>query len=138
MEEPDRQPLILRLSDGSRPPMDVTFPHLLNRAEHERLIAEDYPLELSDAGIGGTVRVRLWVDVNGSVDNVQVAESSGVEALDRFALDVAAGLRFAPGRRAGMTVGAWVEFPLVFEANEDEQPPRPDPIDSPEASPIIR
>ncbi|MEE8148580.1 MAG: energy transducer TonB, partial [Longimicrobiales bacterium] len=117
MEE--RQPLIPGLSDYSRVPMDVTFPDLLNRAEHERLIAEEYPLELSQAGIGGTVRVRLWVDVNGSVDYAQFVESSGVEALDRFALDVAADLRFAPARRAGMTVGAWVELPLVFEADED-------------------
>lgn len=104
------------LFNAPRPtPLDVVFPKLLNRDEYERSIAERYPPELTEAGIGGTVQMHLWMNLNGGVDFVQVAETSGVEALDRFAVEVAGDLRFAPARRAGMNLGAWVDLPLVFE-----------------------
>ncbi|GMR12517.1 MAG: hypothetical protein BMS9Abin29_0707 [Gemmatimonadota bacterium] len=113
--------------------LDVVFPELLNREESQRSIAARYPPELTEAGIGGTVQMHLWVNLNGGVDFVQVAGTSGIEALDRFAVEVAGGLRFAPARRAGMNLGAWVDLPLVFEADpgDGEGPNRPEPIASP-------
>ena len=99
-----------------RAPSDVVFPELLNREEYQRSIAERYPQTFTEAGLGGTVRIRLWVNQNGGVEYVQVAETSGIEILDRFAIEVATDLRFSPARRASMGVGTWVELPLVFSA----------------------
>ena len=114
-------------------PLEVVFPELLNREEHQQSITERFPSELAEAGLGGTVQIRLWVNLSGGVEYVQVAETSGIEALDRFAIEVAADLRFTPARRAGMGVGAWVELPLVFEARsqDDEDPDRPGMFESP-------
>ncbi|MFV2006282.1 MAG: TonB family protein [Longimicrobiales bacterium] len=122
------------LLNAQRPtPLDVVFPKLLNRDEYERSLAERYPPELAEAGIGGTVQMHMWVNPNGAVDFVQVAGTSGVEALDRFAVEVAGELQFAPARRAGMILGAWVDLPLVFEADFGDRDAldRPAPIASP-------
>lgn len=122
------------LLNAQRPtPLDVVFPELLNRDEYERSLAERYPPELAEAGIGGTVQMHMWVNPNGAVDFVQVAGTSGVEALDRFAVEVAGELQFAPARRAGMILGAWVDLPLVFEADFGDRDAldRPAPIASP-------
>jgi TonB family protein len=122
------------LLNAERPtPLDVVFPELLNRDEYEQSIAGRYPPELAEAGIGGTVQMHMWVNPNGGVDFVQVAGTSGNEALDRFAVEVAGELRFAPARRAGMNLGAWVDLPLVFEADFGDRDvlDRPAPIASP-------
>ncbi len=130
LERSDVAPGAPLLNEPRAIPLDVVFPELLNRDESQRSIAERYPPELSAAGIGGTVQMHMWVNLNGGVDFVQVAGTSGIEALDRFAVEVAGDLRFAPARRAGMNLGAWVDLPLVFEADlmDGSAPGRPAPV----------
>jgi TonB family protein len=61
------------------------------------------------------VSLLLWVNEDGSVDHVQMSRGSGVDELDRAALGAAPELRFRAGMRAGLAVGTWVEFDVVFE-----------------------
>lgn len=97
-------------------PGTSSLPALLNEAGAREMIRGHYPRSLQEVGIGGTVNLLLWVDENGSADNVQVAGSSRVPDLDRAALEAAPGLRFSPAMREGVPVGMWVEFDVVFES----------------------
>lgn len=93
----------------------ITFPKLLDRPGAKALIRRHYPLKLQGSGVGGTVRLRLWVDSLGSVDFVTLGSSSGVPSLDRAALEVAPSFHFRPARRFGRSVGTWVEFNVEFK-----------------------
>ena len=111
---------------------DNTYPELLDRAQAQQTIRDRYPRQLQEAGLGGLVTVRLWVEVDGSVDHVQIERGSGVPVLDRLALEMAPGLRFSPARRSGAPVGTWVSFDLGFEPSEDSPAPAvPSAIASP-------
>ncbi len=94
---------------------EATFPELLDRPGTENLIRDNYPLGLQRRGVGGTVRVLLWVDSTGVVDVANVARSSGVPELDRAAVQVAPSFHFTPATRRGKAVGTWVEFDVRFE-----------------------
>jgi periplasmic protein TonB len=48
-----------------------------------RLYTSDYPVELQETGVSGTVHVRYIVEVNGRVTNCTVTQSSGNALLDR-------------------------------------------------------
>lgn len=114
---------------------EATFPELLDRASTENLIRDNYPLAFQRRGVGGTVRLRLWVDSTGTVDVADVATSSGVPELDRAAVRVAPGFHFTPARRRGKAVGTWVEFDVRFEpkpsAEDSTALPDVDLIDPP-------
>lgn len=94
-----------------------TFPSLLDDSEGRRVALEYYPEDLQQAGIGGVVRLHLWVKEDGEVEFPQIPErgSSGVQALDRAALRAAEALHFRPAMRNGVPVATWVEFDMVFE-----------------------
>ncbi len=115
----------------------VTFPKLLDRSGAEALIRRHYPLNLQRSGVGGTVRLRLWVDSVGSVDFVTVGSSSGVPDLDRAALQVAPSFHFRPAHRFGRSVGTWVEFNVEFKpvaTKEDSSAlPKVGPLPAPQA-----
>jgi TonB family protein len=115
----------------ARPP-EATYPTLVDLASEQVLMRRFYPPDLQSRGIGGTVRLLLWVGDDGAIDNVQLQRGSGIPALDRAALQAAPALRFHPATRAGEAVGTWVEFDLTFEPAAVERPlpevpPVPDP-----------
>ncbi len=118
-----------------RPSM-VTYPELVDPSAESEAIRRHYPPELQKQGIGGTVRLLLWVGEDGSVANVQTRRNSGVPALDRAAMQAAGSLRFRPATRRGVAVGTYVELDLVFEpvAQPGAQLP-PVPIFDPELPP---
>lgn len=93
------------------------YPRLVDPSEGRAVALRHYPADLQQAGIGGVVRLLLWVKEDGSVDSPRIPEqgSSGVLELDRAALRAAPALRFRPALRAGMPVSTWVEFDMVFE-----------------------
>lgn len=73
-----------------------------------------YPVELWDEGVEGTTVLRIRVDETGTVDSVEVLESSGHEGLDAAALAGARELRFEPGRRNGDRIRMWASLPVHF------------------------
>ena len=73
-----------------------------------------YPREAMRQGIGGTVRVQVTVAPDGSVERMDVAQSSGNRYLDRAAMDAVRRWRFAPAMRNGQPVSATVVIPVDF------------------------
>jgi len=103
------------LSTRPQPTPFTVGPGILNRDDVVRAMIREYPTALRDAGIGGTVRIYFFIDAGGAVGNILVDQSSGNEALDQAALDVAAVYRFSPARDGDTPVPVWVSFPITFQ-----------------------
>jgi TonB family protein len=95
-------------------PMTVR-PQLTNVEEVQRVLMREYPAVLRDAGIGGAPVLWLFIGTNGVVENTRVYESSGFEALDAAAANVAAVMRFSPAYNRDQIVPVWVQIPIRFQ-----------------------
>ena len=95
-------------------PMTVR-PDLKNSREISQALIKHYPPLLRDAGIGGTVLVWFFIDENGRVQKTQVNKSSGYEAFDEAALQVAEMMEFSPAYNRDKKVPVWVALPITFE-----------------------
>jgi TonB family protein len=84
-------------------------------AQHLR---RNYPEDLRLLGIGGTVRVSVRLNREGTVDSVQVTSGSGIPSLDRAARNAARGLEFTRPANA-----ISVEVPLTFESDHAQAAP---------------
>ena len=76
-----------------------------------------YPPEAEISGEHGAVLVVIHVSETGIASGVDVAQSSGVEVLDRAAVDAVRKWRFRPALRQGRAVPFDMPFRFVFEAN---------------------
>lgn len=76
----------------------------------------NYPPDLYQQQIEGTVVLRLHLDERGSVvaDSTRVSETSGYPGLDSAALRAVPDMRFAPARRGGQPVAATFLQPVHF------------------------
>jgi protein TonB len=90
-------------------------PLLLNAERVEEAIEAEYPDQLRADGLGGTARLRLFVDTDGTPAEVRLLQSSGYPQLDAAATRVAVFLRFSPATNTdGEPVQVWVSFPISF------------------------
>jgi periplasmic protein TonB len=90
-------------------------PEVRNRAEIGRVLQREYPSTLRDAGIGGTVVMHFFINEEGEVENVLVAESSGHSALDQAAERVAMAFEFSPALNRDQRVPVWIQIPITFQ-----------------------
>ena len=90
-------------------------PELLNRAEVAEAISRNYPPLLRDAGVTGSVTLRMRIGSDGVVDptTIEVVEATH-EAFGDAAARVASRLRFRPARVDGKPVRVWVTLPITF------------------------
>jgi TonB family protein len=91
-------------------------PTLTNAEEVERRLTREYPAVLRDAGIGGVSHLWIHLDTRGVVDATLVHETSGYEAIDRAAVNVARTMLFDPAMSRGGPTTAWVQIPIRFQA----------------------
>ncbi len=78
-----------------------------------------YPASARRRQQQGTVTLIVQVGADGSVMRVEIAESSGYDALDDAALQsVRARWRFVPARRGGVAFESWVLVPIRFALTE--------------------
>ncbi len=91
-----------------------TFPEILYPEEAKAIITSYYPLGLQKAGIGGSVRIWLWVRPDGVPESIQMREGSGYRSLNLAAMMAMRELRFRPATRGDTPVGTWVEFTVHF------------------------
>ena len=96
-------------------PMTVR-PALTNATVVRDALLAEYPPLLRDAGIGGTPLVWIHIATTGEVDDVRVFESSGFEALDQAAMNVARAMMFKPAMNGDVVTDAWVQLPIRFQA----------------------
>jgi len=71
-----------------------------------------YPQIAIDAGVSGTVTLRVLVGVDGRVEDVRVLD--GIPLLNGAAMDAARRWRFEPARVSGRPVRVWVALPIRF------------------------
>lgn len=74
----------------------------------------DYPLHMWDQDKEGETILRVRVSDIGTVDSVEVLQSSGFGAFDSAAVAGAVALRFTPARRDGERIAVWAEVPVYF------------------------
>jgi len=89
-------------------------PDIRNRAEVAKALEEAYPPLLRDAGIGGTAQVWFFIDQTGAVKKTQLNESTGHQALDEAALEVARAIRFTAALNQDQPVPVWISLPITF------------------------
>lgn len=89
-------------------------PEILNREQIVDAMMDNYPSLLRESGVGGLVRVFFFIDENGFVQTTRLDQSSGYDALDQAALDVAELYRFSPALNRDRRVPVWVSFPIEF------------------------
>lgn len=76
-----------------------------------------YPAMVSDAGIDGTVHVRVLVDLNGKVKDARVVDGPAV--LRDAALASARTALFKPALQGVHPVEVWVVIPITFQLRGD-------------------
>ena len=76
----------------------------------------EYPADLYEQRVSGTVLLRLFVDASGTVvfDSSRIQESSGFPGLDSAALAAASKLHYAPALHNGRPVAAPFVQPVHF------------------------
>ena len=90
-------------------------PVLQNAGEVSEALAEAYPRNLKEAGIGGRVEMWLYVDTSGMVRNSELKTPSGSDVLDTAAADVVARMRFEPAMNRDQPTDVWVSQWVTFQ-----------------------
>jgi TonB family protein len=78
-----------------------------------------YPEVSRRRGQQGTVLLEVAIQIDGSVEKVAVARSSGYKILDRAALLAVRRWQFWPAKSAGLPIASRVVVPIDFVLNED-------------------
>jgi TonB family protein len=74
-----------------------------------------YPLRARRMGYEGLVMLKVLVDENGRVDDLEVLDSSGYAILDKAAIASVKKWMFEPGTEGGKKKKMWVKIPIRFE-----------------------
>lgn len=74
-----------------------------------------YPDLARQAGVEGVVTLWIYVTADGTVADVQLYNSSGVNSLDQAAISAAWDTRWSPARNNDRPVGVWTSLSYNFE-----------------------
>jgi len=80
--------------------------------------APEYPAIAAQAGVEGSVVLWVYVASNGSVSDVRLYNSSGVNSLDEAALAAAWNTRWTPAQNNGIAVGVWTTVTYNFSLSD--------------------
>lgn len=114
-----QQELEARPTDATPPTTTVKSGARLNRtalAIHSP--APQYPEQARRQGQEGTVEMRVFIDDDGNVTRVELANSSGHELLDRSAREALEKWRFQPALRAGLATSTVERQRFVFRLQD--------------------
>lgn len=73
-----------------------------------------YPAQLWREGVEGEVLLRIHITAAGTVDSVELEQSSGHAELDSIALRGARQLRYHPAVEGEQAVAVWAVLPVRF------------------------
>lgn len=79
-----------------------------------------YPMDARRRGISGQVTLRLYVDAEGGVREVQVQAAEPVGVFEEKAVEAARKWRFEPAVFKGAPVGVWMTLPVRFALDHRE------------------
>jgi protein TonB len=80
----------------------------------------EYPELLREQGVGGVVWLKVWVHSDGQPGQVSLLRGSGYRLLDAAAVRAVHGWRFLPAKQGAQALASWVEFPIRFQAPQQE------------------
>lgn len=110
---------------GRMPKMVEEGPRLVNAPAVERTLTREYPRELRQMGLTGTVMLRFRVRADGTVDPASMEVVSATDTrFGEAARRVGLTMRFRPARLDRQPVAVWVTLPVNFY-NSTPQPPAP-------------
>ena len=78
----------------------------------------EYPDMAAQAGVEGIVTLWVYVNADGTVGDVQLYNSSGVNSLDQAAISSAWNTRWTPAQNNGIPVGVWTTVNYNFELTD--------------------
>ena len=96
------------------PPVEEPVTEPIGRAGYLNNPAPDYPSAAVRQGWQGTVLLRVRVLANGSVDAVEIKQSSGRRVLDEEAVRTVKRWSFTPSRRGSTPIDGWATVPIEF------------------------
>jgi len=73
-----------------------------------------YPMDARRRGIAGQVTLRLYVDADGGVREVQVQAAEPAGVFEEKAVEAARKWKFEPAVFKGVPVGVWMTLPVRF------------------------
>jgi len=76
-----------------------------------------YPEDARRQSLEGRVRLSVYVNTEGRVQNLEVIQSSGVPSLDQSALRTVRTWRFQPARLGAIPISSTVIVPITFKLN---------------------
>lgn len=80
-----------------------------------RMGKQRYPDGAAAAGESGRATVKICITARGTIDSVQIIESTGFERLDNDALDVASQYRFRPAKRNGKAIPVCLPYSINYK-----------------------
>jgi protein TonB len=102
----------------------MEMPELANRSEVVQELSRAYPPELRNAGVTGTVHLRMRVLEDGSVDEPTITIVAADQGFGESAVQVVRRMRFRPARVEHRPVKVWVSIPVVFQPQPSFDPQR--------------
>lgn len=84
------------------------------RPELVMLVPPVYPKDAVEKGIECTVDLRILVTEKGTVDEVEIAQSSGYPSMDEAAVMAVKKTRFRPAMKNSRRVAMWINYPIQF------------------------
>ena len=99
---------------GTGEPTDSKY-QWINEPYFTKRATVDYPQRARQKGQEGVVVLSLFINTRGTLDKVEIAESSGYELLDAAAIKAAQRSRFRPGEIGGQPVPCRAEVPYRFK-----------------------
>ena len=73
-----------------------------------------YPALSKRLGEEGTVRLKVLVNADGNVAQLEVTKSSGYARLDQSALNTVPSWKFVPAHQGGKPIAGWITVPIQF------------------------
>lgn len=83
-----------------------------------RRIKPVYPMDARRRGISGQVTLRLYVDAEGGVREVQVQAAEPAGVFEEKAVEAARKWHFSPAMSRGAAVGMWMNLPVRFSLED--------------------
>jgi protein TonB len=99
-------------TDSDNKQAGLTLPNL--HADYLNNPALAYPDDARRQGEQGRVLLRVFVNAEGSVEQLSLRKSSGYPSLDRAALETVKTWHFVPAQPGTEAVAAWVVVPISF------------------------
>lgn len=108
-----KQPKLIPVSAASS--SNQALPMMSNPRYRSPPSPPEYPRRALEAGIEGTVLVRVILSAEGGIMDVLVHQSSGHASLDAAALKAVRAWSFMPAQRDGKAIPAVVQLPVRFK-----------------------